>query len=328
MRPSVVALHSALLALVACAPRHSTGAQGTSARADSSRASPRVDSSRLLGDVRVLSADSLQGRATGTAGGEKARRYVAAAFQRARLQPFGSSYAQPFEFAGPDGSRRRGTNVVGYTRGTADSGRFIVVSAHYDHLGVRDGQVYNGADDNASGTATLIALAEYFTAHRPRHSIIFVAFDGEEVGLQGARAFVANPPVSKGALAVNVNMDMVSHSDAGELYVAGTQHYPSFTPVVDRVAARAPVKLLRGHDQPGLPPGEDWTSSSDHGPFHAAGIPFVYFGVEDHKDYHRPTDDFGTITPAFFAKAAETIVDVVDELDRNLPINPVAPPAN
>jgi Zn-dependent M28 family amino/carboxypeptidase len=289
---------------------------------------PRVDSARLLGDVRVLSADSLQGREAGTAGGEKARNYVAAAFQRAGLKPFGESYAQPFEFGGPDGSRRRGTNVVGYVQGTADSGRYIVVSAHYDHLGVRGGQVYNGADDNASGTATLIAIAEYFGARRPLHSIIFAAFDAEEMGLQGARAFVARPPVARGALAVDVNMDMVSRSDAGELYVAGTHHYPFLTPSVERVAARAPVKLLRGHDQPSLAPGEDWTSSSDHGPFHEAGIPFVYFGVEDHKDYHKPTDDYATITPAFFTRAAETIVDFVIELDRDLPITPAARPAN
>jgi len=287
-----------------------------------------VDSARLLGDVRVLSADSLQGRATGTAGGEKARRYVAAALERAGLKPFGASYAQPFEFTAPDSARRRGANVVGYVQGSADSGRYIVVSAHYDHLGVRAGQVYNGADDNASGTATLIALAQYFAAHRPRHSIIFAAFDAEELGLQGARAFVARPPVPRSGLAVDVNMDMVSHSDAGELYVAGTHHYPALTPFVERVAARAPVKLLRGHDQPSLPPGDDWTSSSDHGPFHAVGIPFVYFGVEDHKDYHKPTDDFATITPAFFTKAAETIADFVIELDRNLPVIPAARPAN
>jgi len=319
MRRSVLALQFLLLALAACAPGHSVGAQDGSSR---------VDSARLLDDVRVLSADSLQGRATGTAGGEKARSYVAAAFKRAGLMPFGGSYAQPFEFAGQDGARRRGANVVGWVRGSADTARYIVVSAHYDHLGVRDGEVYNGADDNASGTATLIALAEYFAAHPPRHSMIFAAFDAEELGLQGARAFVARPPVAKGALAVDVNMDMISHSDAGELYVAGTHHYPFLTPYVERVARRAPVKVLRGHDEPSPRPDDDWTSSSDHGPFHAAGIPFIYFGVEDHKDYHRPTDDFETITPAFFAKAAATIADFVIELDRGLPASAPARPAN
>jgi len=280
---------------------------------------PTLDRAGLLEDVRVLSADSMAGRRTGTPGGVKARAYVAAAFARAGLKPFEGGYARGFSFAtGRDSTRVEGANLVGYLEGSERGDRFIVVSAHYDHLGVQNGQVFNGADDNASGTAALVAIAEYFAAHRPRHSMIFAAMDAEEAGLRGAQAFVAAPPVAREAIVLDVNLDMVSHSERGELYAAGAHHYPALRPYLERLAARAPVKLLLGHDAPTLPPGDDWTSSSDHGAFHAVRIPFVYFGVEDHADYHRPTDDFETITPEFFVHAAETVAAFIADVDRGL----------
>ena len=300
-----------LLALASsCASAQSTG---------TATAAPEIDRERLLADASALSADSLQGRAVGTAGGVAARRYMTAAFARIGLTPFAGGFERPFTTTAKGSSpAAAAANVVGYVRGSEHPDRYIVVTAHYDHVGVRDGQVYNGADDNASGSAALLALAAHFAEHRPRHSIVFAALDAEEVGLQGARAFVAGPPVDKASIALNVNMDMVSRSARGELYAAGTHHYPALAPLVRRVAARAPVKLLIGHDTPGLSPGDDWTNSSDHGPFHAAGIPFLYFGVEDHADYHKPTDDFGRITPDFFVAAARTVADFVAEADRTL----------
>jgi Zn-dependent M28 family amino/carboxypeptidase len=115
-----------------------------------------------------------------------------------------------------------------------------------------------------------------------------------------------------------VNMDMVSRSEAGELYAAGTYHYPFLFPLVERVAERAPVTLLTGHDRPDLPPGDDWTLSSDHGAFHEVGIPFIYFGVEDHPGYHNPTDTFENITPEFYVRAVTTVLDFVREADAEL----------
>jgi len=112
---------------------------------------------------------------------------------------------------------------------------------------------------------------------------------------------------------------MVSHSDS-VLFAAGTYHYPGLRDILQQVADRSPVTLRFGHDRPDLPPGDDWTQSSDHGPFHDAGIPFVYFGVEDHPDYHQSTDDFDTINVDFFRRAAETILDAITEIDRNLEV--------
>jgi Zn-dependent M28 family amino/carboxypeptidase len=202
-------------------------------------------------------------------------------------------------------------------RGSANPTRYIVLSAHFDHLPPRGDTIFNGADDNASGTGALLALAHYFSRNQPRTSIVFAAFDAEERGLQGARAFVANPPVPLDSIVMNVNLDMVGRNDAGELYVTGTLHYPYLKAYIERVQPTAYVKLLMGHDQ--VPPGgrasDNWTSASDHGAFHSAGIPFLYFGVEDHPDYHRHTDEFERLQPGFYVRAMETVLDAILLLD-------------
>jgi Zn-dependent M28 family amino/carboxypeptidase len=184
--------------------------------------------------------------------------------------------------------------------------------------------VYNGADDNASGVAGLLAAASRFARRPPRHSIIFAAFDAEEFGLRGASTFVAAPPVPVERIALNVNLDMIGRNARGELYAAGAHHRPYLRPLVERVAARASVKLLQGHDDPKLGQN-DWTFQSDHGAFHRAGVPFLYFGVEDHPDYHKPTDDFEKLSPEFFVRAAETVTAAVELLDAELPARAAAP---
>ncbi len=278
-----------------------------------------IDSAQLLTDIRTLAADSMQGRRTGTVGSERARAYLLGAFERHRLLPLGGSYEHPFTFSTRrDSLEQRGINLLGYIRGTESPDRYVVVTAHYDHVGVTNGEIFNGADDNASGTAALFALAQHFRQNPPRNSILFAALDAEEMGLQGARAFVASPPLPREAMVMNVNMDMVSRSARDELYAVGTHHYPFLRPYVERVAARAPLTLLMGHDSPELPAGEDWTMSSDHGAFHQVRIPFIYFGVEDHEDYHRPTDTFEKIDPDFYVRAVGTVIDFVVEVDRDL----------
>lgn len=286
----------------------------TAAPLAAQRVPAAVDSVRLLADLRVLAADSMEGRRAGTAGGERARRYLLAAMREAGLTPVGAGFAHPFELDGGGGTGAPGVNLLGMVRGTAHPNRFLVVTAHYDHVGVRDGQVFNGADDNASGVAALLEAARHFVRRPPEHSILFALLDAEEGGLRGGRALLRDPPVPREAMVLNINLDMVGRSERGELYAAGTHHYPSLRPPLERVAETAPVRLRFGHDTPDLGSG-DWTQQSDHGVFHAAGIPFVYFGVEDHPDYHRPTDDPERIDPGFFTSAARTILRGIEELD-------------
>jgi hypothetical protein len=277
-----------------------------------------INAEQLFEDLRILSSDAMEGRGAGTKGGAMARAYIVRRFADVGLKPLWPSYEQPFELSADEGgAARKGANVVGYVRGRAHPERFIVVTAHYDHLGIRNGQIYNGADDNASGVAGLLQLAAHFAASPPDNSMIFAALDAEEIGLVGAYALVKQLQAEGRDAALNVNLDMVSHSDRGELYAAGASRTPALRPLLEGVAARAPVRLLLGHDRP-EEGHDDWTNQSDQYAFQRAGLPWVYFGVEDHKDYHKPSDKFDSITPAFFVHAVETILDAVQLLDRNL----------
>lgn len=278
-----------------------------------------ISAADLLRHVSVLAHDSMRGRASGTRENAQARAYIARQFGQAGLQRVGLSFEHPTEIVSPrDSSVRRSTNVVGLVPGRVNANRYIVVTAHFDHVGVREGEIYNGADDNASGTGALIELARWFAANPPQNSVLFVALDFEEGGLNGARGFVARPPVPLSAMILNVNMDMVGRNAKNELFAAGTSHYPFLRLYLDSVAARSPIALRFGHDDPNGPRTDDWTNQSDHAAFHAAKVPFIYFGVEDHPDYHRPTDDIERLMPAFYAGAVHTILDAIRTFDRNL----------
>ena len=269
------------------------------------------DAARLLRDIEMLSADDMEGRSADRPSIQKARDYVERRFRESGLQPT----RQEFEIKERGKTEAlKGVNFIGQIKGRKDPEKYIIITAHYDHVGIRNGEIYNGADDNASGTAALFAIASYFKKHPPDHSLIFVAFDAEERGDLGSEHFVANLPVKKESILLNVNMDMISRNDKGELYAAGTHHYPQLRPILESVQKKAGVKLLLGHDDPKLG-HDDWTGQSDQASFHAAKIPFVYFGVEDHKDYHRPTDDFANIQPEFYVRSVETIIDAIKAFD-------------
>ena len=151
---------------------------------------------------------------------------------------------------------------------------------------------------------------------QPDNSIIFIALDAEEQGLGGARHFVENPVVPLDQIVMAVNMDMISNNFDNELYAVGTYHYPFLKPVIEESTANAPINVLFGYDSDEWP--QDWTMASDHGPFHTKGIPFVYFGVEDHPHYHAPTDTYENTNPEFYLNAVETIIGVIEDLDARL----------
>lgn len=272
---------------------------------------------KALEDVRILSADDMQGRAPGTPGSEKARAYVLSRFAQIGLAPVAERFEQPFTFARRDGAIVQGVNLVARIKGT-HGGRAMVISAHYDHLGVRDGQIYNGADDNASGVAGLLAVAEAFKAKPPKHDVIFAVVDAEEGGLRGARAFAAAPPVPLETIALNVNFDMLSKNPKNELYVAGTTPFPYLKPTLVKVATTAPVTLKLGHDTDADGKENNWSNQSDHYAFGEKGVPWLYFGVEDHPEYHKPTDDFATVPQDFFRRSVATAVQASLALDRDL----------
>ena len=283
-----------------------------------------VDGAALMTDLRMLSSPEFAGRLTGTPGSRLAQAYITRRFQELGLKPFGASYAMPFAFV--DTRRDVQTdypsalNLVGHIPGSSNPEMIMVVSAHYDHLGVQKGRAFLGADDNASGVAAMLAVAAHFKQHPPRHTIVFAAFDGEELGLRGAKAFVEAPPFPIKQVALNLNFDMVSRNDKNEIYAAGGRHTPALKALVEKAAAGSSLKVINGHDSrpAGSPSDYDWTASSDHHMFHKAGIAFLYFGVEDHADYHKPGDTFEKVDPTFFTAVAKLLVSAADILDQHL----------
>jgi Zn-dependent M28 family amino/carboxypeptidase len=268
-----------------------------------------VDADALMRDLSILAHDSLEGRAPGSTGSRRARTHI-----EARLASMGLVVAAD-TFQLPQGDDAvDAVNLWATIRGTDHPDRYLVVTAHYDHLGVRDGEIYNGADDNASGTAAVLALAEVLARAPPRHSVVVALLDAEEGGLAGAHRFVAAPPVPLEHVVMNVNLDMVARSE-GELWAVGTTQYPALRPLVEAVEPEPPVFIRFGHDTESDQGADDWVTASDHAAFHRMGIPFLYFGVADHPDYHRPTDDVEAVDRAFYVAAVETLRRVLETLD-------------
>jgi Zn-dependent M28 family amino/carboxypeptidase len=159
----------------------------------------------------------------------------------------------------------------------------------------------------------LFSFGEYFKNNPPKHSVILAAFDGEELGLEGSKYFVNHSGVPLKQIMVNLNMDMISRSDKNELFAVGTVFNKTLEDVISSQEYSTTIKLLKGHDQGKWK--DNWTYASDHASFHKKGIPFLYFGVEDHIDYHQPTDDYENIQPDFYIEAVKVIMSVFEKID-------------
>lgn len=303
-----------------------------------------INEEELLEHVKELSSDKYQGRLFSTEANKEARAYIIREFEDIGLQPlFNTGYEQEFsvtltrkkryeifpinknpydDYSNVPDTTLVGGNAGGFLKGQTN--KSIVITAHFDHLGIRDGKaysetgtVYNGADDNASGTAALFAIAKYFKNKPTKHNLEFVAVDGEEYGMLGTNHFLQTYP-NRDNIVLNVNLDMISHSDFDpEIFAAGLYYYPDLRDPLEDVYSEK-VTLLFGHDDPNNREQSDWTNSSDHKIFHQAKIPFIYFGVEDHKDYHRHTDTYATINEQFYLEVVKIIIQAIENLDQHL----------
>jgi hypothetical protein len=218
------------------------------------------------------------------------------AFQRLKLEPaFGGSYFQPIPSLLADEKDRQdnfiGRNVAAVLPGSdpALADEWILLSAHFDHLGVRDGVLYPGADDNASGVAMLLEVAERFALQKPkpRRTIVFVAFDQEEAGLLGSRYFASHPPRDLKKLKTFLTADMLGRSMGNVMdeyvFALGSESAPRLRQLLVEVRPEAGLTVGRlGADIVG--------TRSDYGPFRDRNIPFLFFSTGQHRDYHRPTD--------------------------------------
>jgi hypothetical protein len=228
-------------------------------------------------------------------GGARAAHYVAEAFERLGLKPaFGESYYQDIPSLLHEGTPKAsvmGRNVAAVLPGTDPrlQDEWVLLSAHFDHLGKRGQVLYPGADDNASGVAMLLEVAENFAlcGTKPRRTLVFVAFDQEEAGLLGSTFFATKPPRSLRHLKAFLTADMLGRSMANVMneyvFVLGSEHSPRLRELLNEVAP--PPGLKVGRLQADL-----IGTRSDYGPFRDCQVPFLFFSTGQHPDYHQSTD--------------------------------------
>lgn len=272
--------------------------------------------SPAMQDLQALSGDTMQGREIGSAGSALARAYIIKRLQEIGLKPCGDSYIQDFTSQRPRDQVLQGKNILACQASTEQAdAKSLIISAHYDHLGINRGKTYFGADDNASGVAGVLAVAESFKGKKTRHHIVYAFFDGEEQGLLGAFAFIKKALIPTDKIAANLNFDMIARGDKNELFVSGTHQNPAFKPLLQGLDGTRGIKLSFDHDRPEQG-SNDWTPQSDHYAFFKAGIPHLYFGVEDHADYHKPSDSFEKIKAEFFDGSIEIIIKAAHIIDQ------------
>ncbi len=278
----------------------------------------------LKEDITYLAADDLGGRAIGTEGEIKAAEYLAEEFEKVGLQPKGTEgFFQPFTVSKPsnpheeavigtDGAGITGRNVVGFL--DKKSEKTIVIGAHFDHLGMGgsgslhrgDSAIHNGADDNASGTAALLALAEILKHEEISSNVLFIAFSGEENGLWGSNYFVKNPTIELSSVNYMINMDMVGRlNEEKSLAVYGVGTSPSFPSILDPINSDS-LKIVTT---------ESGVGPSDHTSFYLQDLPVLHFFTGQHEDYHKPTDDSDKINYEGLVKVVRYISRVIDQLD-------------
>jgi len=285
-------------------------------------------------DVYALADDTFNGRQTGTEGELQAANYIEERFKAIGLKPKGykGNYTQTFtfrpsnnpheqaEFTGlKSDSTLTGTNVVGFLDNKAET--TVVIGAHYDHLGLGgEGSLYreevvaihNGADDNASGVAIMLNLADKLsfesTQNTKNNNYLFIAFSGEEMGLLGSNYFVKNSTIPVERITYMINMDMVGRLNAeNTIAVHGVGTSPIFK---QTLFANNETNFNIAEHNSGIGP-------SDHTSFYLADIPVLHFFTGQHEDYHKPGDDAEKLNYEGMQKISDYIFTIISDLNDN-----------
>ncbi|GAB7256120.1 M28 family peptidase [Polaribacter sp. OB-PA-B3] len=280
----------------------------------------------LKKDVSYLASDELEGRQTGTKGEKAAATYIKNRFKELELLPKGTNgFIQPFTFkpktnpheevkfdVNGDGTIT-GNNVIAYLDNNVEN--TIIIGAHYDHLGYggdgslhRDSMkaIHNGADDNASGIAILLHLADRLKQKNlNNNNYLFMAFSGEEMGLLGSNYFVKNPTIDTKKVSYMINMDMVGRlKQDSALAVYGTGTSPIF-----KHTLKSNNKNFKLIEQ------ESGVGPSDHTSFYLADIPVLHFFTGQHEDYHKPGDDAEKLNYKGMETISNYIFNIISDLN-------------
>jgi len=287
----------------------------------------------LMRHVYVLADDSMRGRGTQSDGYDMAARYVAETFRQhgvipelvrsdSNIERYFHQFG--FEVEASDGRRfpMESYNVVGSVPGTNPelSSEQVVVGAHLDHMGIVDGEILNGASDNASGVAVMLEVARLISRSPPSRTVVFVAFGAEEWGLLGSIEFVESIADNKLNVVAHVNIDDVGHLRTGPI------GRPLVAVLHERSLCLELYNLVRAHgDRHGVAITDQYRDDvftrSDHYSFYQAGIPVVDFGSGgEHEWLHTPQDDPEEMDGAQLQKVATVVYETVrtfsEEIDR------------
>lgn len=295
--------------------------------ANNTSSSVEIHADDISTHITFLASDEMKGREAGTPEEAAAANYIADLFKSYDVQPAGDdgTYFQTFTFStarltnphaaasDTSGERRMAKNVVGFLPGISESDELIIIGAHYDHLGLGafgslykgEPKIHNGADDNASGTAGLLELAEYFAVNRPNKNLLFIAFSAEEMGLLGSQYYVENPTVELEQAIAMINMDMIGRMSDNRLMIFGTGTADSW----ESILTDANIDSLKINLVP------DGTGASDHTSFYYKDIPVLHYFTDTHADYHRPSDDADYINYEGQELVVKHVARVVETLD-------------
>lgn len=273
-------------------------------------------------DVVYLSSDYLEGRETGAKGEALAAEYIAHRFQSIGLKPKGENdtWFHDFDFIfksnphAADGEPRTGMNVLGYIDNGAPT--TVVIGAHYDHLGMGhfgslhagEKAIHNGADDNASGVAAMLRIAQYFkrTGKAKGNNYLFIGFSGEELGLYGSKNFVNTPTIDKSTINYMINMDMVGRlNEEKVLAINGAGTSPAWKPIIEQIKVGG---IQAKTSESGVGP-------SDHTSFYLENIPVLHFFTGQHMDYHKPSDDAQLVNYQGLLDVSDFIIALIENLD-------------
>lgn len=247
-------------------------------------ASAQTRSERLAEYVYYFASDSLKGRAAGSADAAKARDYIVERYKECGLKPLSAgSYLVPFKRDG-----KQFTDVVAVIEGNSLKDEYIVLGAHYDHLGVKKGEIYPGADDNASGSAAIIEIARELSQHRSelQRSVIIAAFDAEEIGLYGSSYLAEYLDAMFGLDKVKLMMsvDMVGRYSTGGLTLEGIATIRNGKAIASDAAGKNAIKLKTKNFETSV------MTATDTDAFARKGVPTLAVSTGLHPQYHKPTD--------------------------------------
>jgi hypothetical protein len=300
------------LSLIALGSSCKNGALVASKNTDPTEYMRTITAEDLKKHLYIIAADSMEGRETGSAGQKKAGKYLISQYQQNQVSsPKGSAdyyQAVPASFLNAKRNRNlpNSENIWAFIEGSEKPEEVIVISAHYDHVGIENGEIYNGADDDGSGTSALLEIAQAFqmakkAGHGPKRSILFLHVTGEEHGLLGSRYYSENPLFPLVNTVADVNIDMIGrrdvlHADTNNyVYIIGANRLSS---ELDHISATMNQKYVgldldyRFND-PKDP--NRFYERSDHYNFAKHGIPSVFFFNGVHADYHKKSDEVDKI---------------------------------